>query len=127
LTTQIVGVVAEGAPAYADSFWAGHPMTTPTAHTLADGLACRVPDRVAVDIIVQGAARVVTVPDEAILAAMRYYLADTHNLAEGAGAAPLAALLAESDGEPGRKVGLMLSGANVDAELIARAVGGTSP
>lgn len=126
LKTKIVGVVAEGAPAYADSFWAGRLMTTPTANTLADGLACRVPDPVAVDIIAQGVDRVVTVNDDEILAAMRYYLSDTHNLAEGAGAAPLAALLADADTEAGRKVGLVLSGGNADAELILRALSGAA-
>ncbi len=127
LSTRIVGVVAEGAPAYADSYWAGRLMTTPTAHTLADGLACRVPDPTAVDIIAQGADRVVTVKDEEILAAMRHYLSDTHNLAEGAGAAPLAALLADAGAQAGSKVGLVLSGGNADAELIVRALSGASP
>ncbi|PKU26660.1 hypothetical protein CWS72_00960 [Telmatospirillum siberiense] len=127
LETKIVGVVAEGAPAYADSFWAERLMTTPTANTIADGLACRVPDPVAVDIIAQGADRVVTVSDDEILAAMRYYLSDTHNLAEGAGAAPLAALLADAGRKAGRKVGLVLSGGNVDAELIMRALSGGAP
>ncbi|MDR3437947.1 threonine dehydratase [Telmatospirillum sp.] len=122
LSTRIVGVVAEGAPAYADSFWAGRPMSTPTVHTLADGLACRVPDPTAVDVIIGGADRVVTVSDDAILAAMRYYLSDTHNLAEGAGAAPLAALLAERTEMAGRKVGLVLSGGNADADLIRQAL-----
>jgi threonine dehydratase len=124
LGTKIVGVVAEGAPAYADSYWAGRALSTPTAQTLADGLACRVPDPVAVNIIVQGADRVVTVSDDEILAAMGYYLSDTHNLAEGAGAAPLAALLADADVPSGRKVGLILSGGNVDADLIMRALSG---
>lgn len=119
LKTRIVGVVAEGAPAYADSYWAGRVMTTPTANTLADGLACRVPNPVAVDIIAAGASKVVTVNDDEILAAMGYYLADTHNLAEGAAAAPLAALL--GDAEAGRKVGLILSGANADRQLIVQA------
>lgn len=124
LDTKVVGVVAEGAPAYADSFWAEHMVTTPTANTIADGLACRVPDPVAVDIIAQGADRVVTVDDDEILAAMRYYLSDTHNLAEGAGAAPLAALLADAATRPGRKVGLVLSGGNAGADLIVRALSG---
>ncbi len=120
LPTRVVGVVAEGAPAYADSFWAGRVMTTPSATTLADGMACRVPDPVAVGVIAAGAAAVVTVSDEAILAAMRHYLTDTHNLAEGAGAAPLAAMLADPD--RGGRVGLVLSGANADRDLILKAL-----
>ena len=120
LTTRIVGVVADTAPAYADSFWAGRVMTTPTANTLADGLACRVPDPVAVGVIAAGADAVVTVTDEAILAAIRHYLADTHNLAEGAGAAPLAAMLADAD--RGGRAGLVLSGGNADRDLVLRAL-----
>lgn len=124
LATKIVGVVAEGAPAYADSFWAERLMTTPSANTIADGLACRIPDPVAVDIIAQGADRVVTVSDDEILAAMRCYFTDTHNLAEAAGAAPLAALLADSRDGAGRKVGLVLSGGNTDADVIMTALSG---
>jgi len=122
LDTRIVGVVAEGAPAYADSFWAETVMSTPTANTIADGLACRVPDPTAVAIIGDGADRVLTVSDDAILAAMRVYFTDTHNLAEGAGAAPLAALLAERDVNAGGKVGLVLSGGNADRALYLQAL-----
>ncbi|HVI49786.1 MAG TPA: threonine dehydratase [Candidatus Sulfotelmatobacter sp.] len=125
LSTRIVGVVAEGAPAYADSYWGGRVMTTPTANTIADGLACRVPDPTAVSIIAEGAAKVVTVGDDEILSAMRAYFTDTHNAAEGAGAAPLAALLADPDA--GRKVGLVLSGGNADAALFRRALEDAAP
>jgi threonine dehydratase len=122
LDTRIVGVVAEGAPAYADSFWAETVVSTPIAATIADGLACRQPDPTAVAIIGDGADRVLTVSDAAILAAMRIYFTDTHNLAEGAGAAPLAALLGEGDANAGGKVGLVLSGGNVDRALYRRAL-----
>ncbi len=124
LSTKIIGVVAEGAPAYADSFWAGRVMTTPTANTIADGLACRVPDPMAISVIAEGAHKVVTVSDPQILDAMRHYFTDTHNAAEGAAAAPLAALLADAaDGQlPGRKLGLILSGGNADRLLFAQAL-----
>lgn len=120
LSTRIIGVVAEGAPAYADSYWAGRPMTTPTANTIAEGLACRVPDPTAVNIISEGVEKVVTVSDDEILAAMRHYFTDTHNLAEGAGAAALAALLADPDAQG--RVGVVLSGGNPDRSLFARAL-----
>jgi threonine dehydratase len=118
LKTKIVGVVAEQAAAYALSFEAGEPVSTNSANTLADGLACRVPDPDAVAIIRKGAERIVRLSEEEIRAAMRAYYTDTHNLAEGAGAAPLAAALQEREKLSGQKVGLMLTGGNVDARLF---------
>lgn len=120
LKTKIVGVVAEAAPSYALSFEAGKVVETKTANTLADGMACRVPDPAALDIILKGLDRVLRVSDEEILMAMGHYFTDTHNLAEGAGAAPLAALMKEKDRMKGRKVGLILSGGNVDRDLYGR-------
>jgi threonine dehydratase len=120
LETRVVGVAAEQAPAYALSFAAGRVVATETADTVADGMACRVPDADALDIIRRGADRIVTVSDEEIAAAIRAYYTDTHNLAEGAGAAPLAALLKERDLVKGKKVGLVLSGGNVDLALFGR-------
>jgi threonine dehydratase len=114
LETEIIGVVAEGAPCYALSFEAGHPVSTNRVDTFADGVACRTPDPAALEVILKGAARIVTVGDREIEAAMRYYYTDTHNLAEGAGAAPLAGLLQEQDRMRGRRVGLILSGGNID-------------
>ena len=124
LATRIVGVVSANAAAYALSFEAGRPVSTNSANTLADGVACRVPDPAALAIILRGAERVVTVSDDAILAAMAHYFTDTHNLAEGAGAAPLAALLAEKDRMAGRRIGLILSGGNADKVLFQRALAG---
>lgn len=124
--TRIVGVVAAAAPAYALSFAQGRPVTTDSAVTVADGVACRIPDPAALEIILKGAERIVTVSEEEIQAAMRHYLTDTHNLAEGAGAAPLAALLKERDLMAGRKVGLVLSGGNADRELFARVLSSDS-
>ncbi|MFQ5763687.1 MAG: threonine dehydratase, partial [Rhodospirillales bacterium] len=122
LKTEVVGVVAENAPAYALSFEAGRPVSTNSSATLADGLACRTPDPTAVEVILEGAARVVRVSEDEILAAMGHYFTDTHNVAEGAGAAPLAALMKERDRMAGRKVGLILSGGNADKALFARAL-----
>ncbi len=117
LKTKVTGVVSGNAPTYALSFAQGEPVSTNSADTMADGLACRVPVKEAVETINHGAERVVTVSDDEIRAAMRHYFTDTHNVAEGAGAAPLAALLKERDKIAGRRVGLVLSGGNVDREV----------
>jgi threonine dehydratase len=117
LTTKIVGVVAEAAPAYALSFAKGAPVPTDSADTMADGLACRVPVADAVEVINRWAERIVTVSDDEIRAAMRHYFTDTHNVAEGAGAAALAALLQEREAMAGRTVGVVLSGGNVDRDV----------
>jgi threonine dehydratase len=119
LATRIVGVVAENAPAYALSFAAGKPVSTNRADTLADGLACRVPSAQALAIILKGAERVVTVTDDEIRAAMRAYFSDTHNLAEPAGAAPLAGALQERARNQGKRIGVILSGGNVDRAVFA--------
>jgi len=119
LHTRIVGVVAANAPAYALSFAAGRLIPTESADTIADGVACRVPDAYALSVIRRWAERIVTVSDAEFAAAMRHYFSDTHNIAEGAGAA-LAALLKERALMEGRRVGLVLSGANVDRDLYAR-------
>ena len=118
LSTRIVGVVAENAPSYALSFDQERPVSTNSADTIADGLACRVPDETALGIILAGAERVVSVSEDEIRAAMKIYFTDTHNLAEGAAAAPLAALLQEKGGMAGKKVGLVHSGGNVDSKLL---------
>jgi threonine dehydratase len=120
LRTKIIGVVAERAPCYALSFAAGRPVSTPDCATMADGMACRVPDEEALEVILHGAERIVTVTEEKIAAAMRLYFTATHQVAEGAGAAPLAALLHEREAMRGRKVALILSGSNIDAELYRR-------
>ena len=119
LATRIVGVVAENAPSYALSFAAGRAVSTNSADTLADGMACRVPDAAALEIIRAGAERIVTVSEAEIRAAVRHYFTDTHNVAEGAGAAPLAAALQERAALSGKRVGLVLSGGNIDRPLFA--------
>lgn len=118
LSTEIVGVQSVGAPAYALSFAAGHVVTTPKAETRADGMATRMPDAEALAIIRRGAARIVTVSDEEVAAAIRAYWQDTHNLAEGAGAAPLAALIQEAAAMRGKRAGVILCGGNIDLDLF---------
>lgn len=120
---RIYGVVAEGAPAYALSFQEGCVTPTERAETIADGLACRSPNQQALDAILNGAADVLIVSDAQIRAAMRAYVTDTHNLAEGAAAAPLAALLSVKDQWAGRSVGVVLSGGNVDADVMVEVLG----
>ena len=126
LKTKIVGVVAANAPAYALSFAAGKPVSTASAVTIADGVACRVPEPQAVEVINRWAERIVEVSEDEIRGAMRYYFTDTHNVAEGAGAAPLAALLKERDLMRGRRAGLVLSGGNVDRTVYAQVLAGDS-
>ena len=120
LRTEIVGVQAAGAPAYALSFAAGHVVRANSADTLADGMATRVPDEEALAVIAKGASRIVLVRDDEIAEAIRAYWTDTHNLAEGAGAAALAAATKERGRLAGRKVGLVLSGGNIDFDLFQR-------
>ena len=119
LTAEIVGVVAEGAPTYALSFAASRPVSTNSADTMSGGLAVRVPDPEALDIILRGAARIVTVSEAEIRRAMRILFTDTHNVAEGAGAAPLAAALQERDRLAGNRVAVIQSGGNIDRPLFA--------
>jgi threonine dehydratase len=118
LRTEIIGVQSTEAPAYALSFAAGRVVTVESAQTRADGIAVRIPDPEALAIIRRGAARVVTVTDAEVAAAIGAYWQDTHNLAEGAGAAPLAALLQERGRMAGRRVGLILCGGNIDLALF---------
>ncbi|MBP0465088.1 threonine dehydratase [Roseomonas sp. PWR1] len=118
LPTEIIGVQSVGAPSYALSFAAGHVVTTPKAETRADGMATRMPDAAALEIIRRGAARIVTVTDEEVAAAIRAYWQDTHNLAEGAGAAPLAALMQERATLRGTRAGVVLCGGNIDLDLF---------
>ncbi|KAF1068765.1 MAG: L-threo-3-hydroxyaspartate ammonia-lyase [Pseudomonas citronellolis] len=124
LDTRIVGVVSAHAPAYALSFEVGRPVVHPTSTQLADGLACTTPDPQALAMILNGVERIVQVSDAEISAAMRLYFSATHNIAEGAGAATLAAALQERDSLRGRRVGLVLSGGNVDREVYVEQLGG---
>jgi threonine dehydratase len=123
LKTEIVGVQSTEAPSYALSFAAGTVVTTETSNTRADGVATRIPDADAVAIMRKGASRIVQVTDDEIASAMRAYWTDTHNLAEGAGAAALAAALQEKKILQGKRVGLVLSGGNIDFDRFRSWVG----
>ena len=127
LKTEIVGVQATEAPSYALSFAARAVVTTKTSNTRADGIATRIPDAEAVAIICKGASRVVQVTDDEIASAMRAYWTDTHNLAEGAGATALAAALQDKARNRGKRVGLILSGGNIDFDRFRSWVGGRTP
>ena len=119
LATKIVGVVSTNANAYAQSFRKREPIETASAVTIADGMAVRVPVPAALDVIWRGAHDVVEVTDAEVEAAIRAYFDDTHQLAEGAGAAPLAALL-KTHGRAGKRMGVILTGGNIDRDVYAR-------
>jgi len=128
LSTEVVGVVSTEAQCAKLSFEAGRLIETNSANTLADGMAVRVPVREAFDIYAKGASRIVAVSDDDIAEAMRILYRDTHNLAEGAGAAALAALLNEKDRMRGKNVGIILSGGNVDLPMYSKILtGGHKP
>lgn len=123
LNTEVIGVVSSQADAARQSFEAGELRETASANTFADGLAVRKPVPEALRIYAAGAARIVSVTDAQIAEAMGVYYSDTHNLAEGAGASALAALMQERVAMRGKRVGVILSGANVDKEVYARIIG----
>jgi threonine dehydratase len=118
LKTEIVGVQAAGAPSYYESLRQGRVVNTDRVDTKADGLATRMPDAQSLEIIRKGASRVLIVSDDAMADAIRCYYTDTHNLVEGAGAATLAAAFQEKERLRGRRVGLMLTGGNIDLPLF---------
>ena len=120
LKTEIVGVVSAHAPAYKLSFESRKAVEHAVTTELADGMACRVPDAAALDIIWRGAARVLEVTDAEVAAAMRLYFSATHSTAEGAGAAPLAAALQERARNGGKRIAVVLTGGNVDRDVFAR-------
>jgi len=120
LKTKIVGVVAEGAPAYALSFEAGHKVAAPVTTLLGDGMACRVPDDASLEVVLENVDRVLRVSEEEMRQAMKLYFTDAHNVVEGAGAAGLAAALKERDTLRGKRVGLVATGGNVDHDVFAK-------
>lgn len=119
LSTKVVGVVSKHAATYALSFAAKEPVSTESATTIADGLSVRVPNDIAVEIINRGADRIVQVDDDEIREALRIYHTDTHNLAEGAGVAALAGLMQEQEKMRGKRVAVIMSGANISRPLLA--------
>lgn len=127
LSTTVYGVVAENAAAYALSYEAGHPVQTNSARTFADGMAVRQPHPDAVAMINRGASGIVRVGEDAIAEAIRILFEDTHNIAEGAGAAPLAAVIASKSQWQGRKAAVILSGGNVDRPIYRQVLAGTTP
>jgi len=127
LRTEIVGVVSTKALSVKLSFESGNLTETDSAATFADGIAVRVPVKEAFDIYSKGADRIVEVNDDEIAAAIRIYFRDTHNAAEGAGAASLAALLREKDRMRGKNVSVILTGGNIDTEDFAAILQGTTP
>jgi threonine dehydratase len=121
LATKVVGVVSSHAPAYALSFAAGEVVEREARTVIADGVACRRPDVTALEIVREGMERVVMVDDDEVKEAMRIYFADTHNVAEGAGAAGLAALLKDA-GAGGERVATVLTGGNVNSDVFGEVV-----
>jgi threonine dehydratase len=118
--TRLIGVVSAHATGYLDSFRARRVVEAPVTTVLADGMACRVPDDEALQILLRDAEDVVTVTDDEVAEAMRILFAATHNVAEGAGAAALAAAMQQRERFKGQPVGVSLSGGNVDTEVFAK-------
>jgi threonine dehydratase len=127
LATRIVGVVSTGAPAYALSLAAGQPVSHAVTTVLADGMACRTPEPDALAMLRRGLHEVVQVSDTEVAAAMRLLFETTHQVAEGAGAAALAAAWQQRDALAGRRTALILSGGNVDRDVYASALADASP
>jgi threonine dehydratase len=127
LKTEIVGVGAAKAPATALSFAAGRPISAPSAQTFADGLATREPNADAIATICHGAARMVEVTENAIAEAMGFYFDDTHQVAEGAGAAPLAGLLQERHRMANKNIAVVLSGGNIERARFLQVLNGVTP
>ena len=127
LKTRVIAVVSENANCYKLSVDAGRPVETNSATTFADGMAVRVPHPDALDIISKGADEIVEVSDDQIAEAIRLYYRATHNAAEGAGAAPLAALMAQQELMRGKRVGVILCGGNIDSGKMATVLEGKTP
>jgi threonine dehydratase len=124
LSTEIIGVVSSASPSYALSFAQRKIVEAPALTQIADGLACRKPAAQAMEIIWDNVARIVEVSDPEIAEAMRIYFQDTHNVVEGAGAAPLAASLKDIQQNKQKRIGLVLTGANVDLDIYEKVLSG---
>jgi threonine dehydratase len=124
LRTEVIGVVSDRAPAVALSLAAKRAVSHPVATRIADGLACSTPNPDALPEILQHVPRVVRVTDDEVEAAMRAYFSDTHNVAEGAAGSGLAAVLQERDALRGKRIGVVFTGGNVDADVFARVLAG---
>jgi threonine dehydratase len=124
LKIEIVGVVSSHASAYAESFSSGRPVESPVSTKIADGIACRIPELSALELIWKGVERIVQVSDTEIAESMRIMYECTHNVCEGAGAAAIAAALQESSKNKGLKVAVIASGGNVDRDVFAKILNG---
>jgi threonine dehydratase len=124
LKTKIVGVVSAHASAYAESFSSGRPVESPVSTNIADGMACRIPELSALELIWKGVERIVQVSDTEIAESMQIMYECTHNVCEGAGAAAIAAALQESSKNKGLKVAVIASGGNVDRDVFAKILNG---
>ena len=122
--SRLVGVVSAHATTYLDSFRAGRVVEAPVSTQLADGMACRIAEEAALAIVRREADDIIAVTDEEVAEAMRILFADTHNVAEGAGAAGLAALIRDRARAGGRSAAFALTGGNVDSEVFARVLAG---
>lgn len=127
LDTKIVGVVSERAPATALSFAAGAVRTTPAADTFVDGVACRTPDEAAIDRMLRGAQRIITVSEDAAAEATRLMITGTHNLAEPSGAIALAGALSEPDPVAGQRIAVIQTGGNIDSDMLLSILSGATP
>ena len=127
LRTRVVGVVSAHVDAAKRSFEAGKLLASPTAHTFADGVAVCTPVQAALDYFGPRADRFVAVTDDEVSQAVRGYWEDSHNLAEGAGAVALAALIQEKDRMRGKTVAVILSGGNGDRSQMAGILSGATP
>ncbi|MET3914332.1 threonine dehydratase [Variovorax sp. OAS795] len=123
VSTRLIGVVSAHATAYQDSFRAGRPIESPAGTRLADGMACRTPVPESVEVILREADDVIAVSDDEVAEAMRILFSDTHNVAEGAGAAALAGALQQQERWRGKTVGICVSGGNVDSDMFAGVLG----
>ena len=127
LKTDIIGVGPIAAPATAESFAAGRALKSASANTFADGLATREPNEQAIEIICRGVSRFVQVSEDEIAEAMRIYFDDIHQIAEGAGAAPLAAVLKDRQRLSGKNVAVILSGGNIERSRFLKVLRGETP
>lgn len=124
IATRVVGVVAAQSPSYSLSFRQHKLVEAPANTWIADGLACRTPNEKAMEVIWENVERIIEVSDNEIAGAMRALYQDTHNLAEGAGAAALAGAIQEKSLHHGSRIGVILTGGNVDAALYQRVLTG---
>jgi len=127
LKTKVVGVVSDQAQTAKLSVEAGAMVETDVPRTFADGMAVRVPVPDAFEIYSKGAERIITVTDDEVAEAIRAYFHCTHNVAEGAGAAPLAGLLQEREAMAGKRCGVILCGGNIDTDWFVQVMSGQTP